>query len=504
MNDLCFSPVSRRRFLAAGAAWLGAGLVGRAADERRGKTISIFHTTDLHGHILPTKTYDGLGDVGGIARCVTQIRRWKKELPDSLLVDIGDVYQGTPIGLNTSGKVMIELFNKLGYDAWALGNHDFDWGRGIVEGALGFSKCGILTGNLKIDGHLPGEATGVWEKVRPWAVKEVGGFRIGMVGLLTPGLPYWLTPATLGGVEVQNPVDSLRRSVDEMRAEKPDAIVVLGHMGWRTQDDFANPIREALRQVEGVDVFLAGHTHQDQPSWMTGRTLCTQASYYGIHCGRVDLTFDLESRKLIDRRAFTVLMDSRFDLDPVVVEIAKPELAKADQQMKRKVCTVKTEIPAEGVAPLLCEAFSAALTKAGTPVDGVFHGTFGKAPITAGDKTVADCWVLLPYENGLAVADLTTADLVTVVAEDRGNRILWPFELELSPSGEVKKFLFKGEPVDPAKRYRIAFNTYDGQSGGQSLMRLSEILVRPESERQEPQVSTRQALIDYLLDRGEI
>jgi len=504
MEDACFVPLSRRRFLAASGAWLGGGLIGNAAAERRGKTISILHTTDLHGHILPTVTYEGLGDVGGFARCATQIRRWRKEFPDSLLVDIGDVYQGTAIGLNTGGKVMIELFNKLGYDAWVLGNHDFDWGREIVEGALALSTPGILTGNLRIDGKTTGNAAGVWQKVKPWTIKEIGGFRIGLVGVITPGLPFWLTPKTLGGVEALSPVESLRRSVNEMKAEKADAIVVLGHMGWRFQDDFANPIREMLGQVEDVDVYLAGHSHQDQPSWMTGRVLCSQANYYGIHCGRVDLTFDLESRKLIDRRAFTVLMDSRFDLDPLVIEVAKPELAKAEEQMKRKVCTVKREIPADGVAPLLCEAFAAALLKNGTTVDGVFHGTFGKEPIEAGEKTVGDCWKILPYENGLVVAELTAAELIGIVVEDGGTRLLWPFEIELGDGGKAKRFVFNGQPVDESKRYRIAFNTYDGQSGGRRLMKLKEILLRAESKRQEIDLGTRQALVDYLLDKGEI
>lgn len=503
MKDVCFSPISRRRFLASGGAWLGAGLFADAAMERRAKTVSILHTTDLHGHILPTVTYEGLGDVGGLARCATQIRRWRQEFPDSLLVDVGDVYQGTAVGLNTGGKVMIELFNKLGYDAWVLGNHDFDWGREILEGALSLSKPGVLTGNLRIDGKSAGEAGGVWQKVKPWTIREVGGFRIGLVGVITPGLPFWLTPKTLGGVEALSPVESLRRSVAEMKAEKADAIVVLGHMGWRFQDDFANPIREMLGQVEDVDIYLAGHSHQDQPSWMSGRVLCSQANYYGIHCGRVDLTFDLESRKLIDRRAFTVLMDSRFDLDPLVIEVAKPELAKAEEQMKRKVCTVKTGIAPDGVAPLLCTAFAAALQKNGTTVDGVFHGTFGKEPIEAGEKTVEDCWKILPYENGLVVAELTAAELIEIVEEDGGNRLLWPFEIELA-DGKAKRFTLRGEPVDASKRYRIAFNTYDGQSGGRRLMKLNEILLRPESRRQEIDLGTRQALIDYLLDKGGI
>lgn len=504
MKDTCFTAVSRRRFLAAGGAWLGASLTAPAAAERRGKTISIFHTTDLHGRIVPTETYDGLGDVGGFARCATQIRRWRKEFPDSLLVDVGDVYQGTAVGLNTGGKIMIELFNKLGYDAWALGNHDFDWGRPGLEAVLGASKSNVLSGNLRIEGHPPGVPGGLWEKVKPWMVKEVGGFRIGLVGIITPGLPYWLTPDTMGGVEVLNPVDSLRQSIEEMRVEKPDAIVVLGHLGWRAQDDFANPVRKMLLDVEGVDVLLAGHTHQDQPSWMTGRVLCTQAGYYGIHCGRVDLTFDKESRKLLERRAFTVLMDSRFDLDKEVMDHAKPALAKADEEMKKKVCTVKATIPPEGVAPLLCQAFAASLEKAGSPVEGVFHGTFGKDPIEAGEKTVEDCWKLLPYENGLIVAELTPAELVTVASEDRGKRLLWPFDLELSPAGETKRFLFQGQPVDPSRRFRIAFNTYDGQSAGQTLMRLNEILMRPECRRREVPVATRQALIDYLVEKKEI
>ena len=498
MQDHVFTAVSRRRFLATGGALLGSSLFADAASLRHGKTISILHTTDLHGHILPTENYDGFGDLGGFARCATQIRRWRKELPDSLLVDVGDVYQGTQASLQNEGKLMIELFNKLGYDAWVLGNHDFDWGRGVAEGTLELSKSPVLTANLSVDGKVPTEAGGVWKKVRPWMVREVGGFRIGLIGLITPGLPAWLTPATLGGIAPLDPVESLKQCLKEIQAEKPDAVVVLGHMGWRFQDDFANPVREILAGSEGVDVYLAGHSHQDQPSWMTGRVLCSQANYYGIHCGRIDLTFDVESRKLLERRAFTVLMDSRFELDPEVMEVSKADLAKADQEMKRKVCTVKTPIKGgargSGTSELFCKAFAEALKKAGTPVDGVFHGVFGKEGIPAGDLTVEDCWKLLPYENGLLVADLTAAELFDILAEDDKQRTLWPFETATDGTG----LLLQGKPLEAGKRYRIAFNTYDGQSGGRRLPKLHEILNRPDSKRTETKVAARPALIDFL------
>ena len=508
MKDHCFSVLSRRSFLAASGAFLGTSAFANAAAIRRGKTISILHTTDLHGHIVPTENYDGLGDLGGFARCATQIRRWRKELPDSLLVDIGDVYQGTPESLQTGGKIMIELFNRLGYDTWVLGNHDLDWGREAAEAALAASKCGVLTGNLKVDGKSPAAAGGVWDKVRPWSVREVGGFRIGLIGLITPGLPHWLTPATLGGIAAFDPIESLRTSMAEIQAEKPDAIVVLGHMGWRFQDDFANPVRELLQAVEGVDVYLAGHSHQDQPSWMSGGVLCSQASYHGIHCGRIDLTFDRDSRKLLERRAFTVLMDSRFELDPEVMDCARPELDKAAVEMKRKVCTVKQPVEGGGknsaVSKLFCEAFAAALGKSGRPVDGVFHGTFGKDDIPAGDLAVADCWKLLPYENGLITAELTASELTDIVTEDKGTRTLWPFEIKRDGSGAVASLHLQGQPLDPAKRYRIGFNTYDGQSGGRTLPLLHDILNRPASNRTETKVAAREALIEFLNGKGEI
>ena len=90
--------------------------------------ISILHTTDLHGHILSTSDYDGTADRGGLARCVTQIRRWQRQNPNSVLIDVGDVYQGTDVSLRNKGELMIDLFNHLKYDAWVIGNHEFDWG----------------------------------------------------------------------------------------------------------------------------------------------------------------------------------------------------------------------------------------------------------------------------------------------------------------------------------------------------------------------------------------
>src|SRR2546423_5190331 len=119
---------SRRDFL-KGLARVGAmtfladGLAAAGGSASDTVTISILHTTDLHGHILPTSDYHGNANCGGFARCASQIRHWRRQNKNSILIDIGDVYQGTEVALRTKGELMIDLFNHLNYDAWIIGNH---------------------------------------------------------------------------------------------------------------------------------------------------------------------------------------------------------------------------------------------------------------------------------------------------------------------------------------------------------------------------------------------
>ncbi len=514
---------SRRQFLRSAALTAGAaagldltGFPARAAERaaRRGraKTISIFHTTDLHGRILPTSTYDGLDDVGGFARVASCLRRWRQECPDSLTVDVGDVVQGTAVSIHSGGRLMIDLFNRLGYDAWTLGNHDFDWGPEKTEALLADSACPVLTANLERGGSRPGGFTGAWDKVKPWTIREVGGFRIGLIGLITPGLPFWLAPETLGGVAPLDPAETLVRAVAEVRGEKVDAVVVTGHMGWRFNDDYANPVRTVLRDLKGVDIYLAGHSHQNQPSWMLHDVLCSQASYFGIHCGRIDLTFDLATRKLVDRKAFTLLMDDRFPLDPLVLQLARPDLAASEAELAREVATVSNRISGKGrnsgLARLICQCGADELAKQGSRVDGVFHGTFGSGDLEPGTLTVGDCWKIIPYENMLVTAELTAAELAAVLAEDGkirdSDRTLWPFEVTRDGQGQITRIALDGVVVAADRRLTIAFNSYDAQSGGRRMMKTRDILAAPDAKRTTSAIDTRTALISGLLDRGTI
>src|SRR6266576_3749817 len=99
-----------------------------------------------------TADYNGNPNYGGLARCAAQIRRWRRQNTNSILIDVGDVYQGTDVSLRNKGELMIDLFNHLQYDAWVIGNHEFDWGIEPFTNALQRSSLPVLAANTILDG----------------------------------------------------------------------------------------------------------------------------------------------------------------------------------------------------------------------------------------------------------------------------------------------------------------------------------------------------------------
>src|SRR6266513_2701271 len=305
--------------------------------------ISILHTTDLHGHILPTSDYDGTADRGGLARCVTQIRQWRRQNPNSMLVDIGDVYQGTEVSLRNKGELMIDLFNHLKYDAWVIGNHEFDWGIEPFTNALQKSVMPVLGTNTILNGKSAGSSSDSqhpFAKVQPFVVKEIAGIKIAIIGITTPGMSFWLPREFTLGIDFQYPVESVRRAIAKANSDVVDAFVLTGHMGLKPRtggDDFANCVTALTSEFPEAAVFIAGHTHQSIPSRQTNGVLFTQADHFGIHVGRVDLLFDRNSKKLLGREAICELMDNRVHLDQVVISRAKSQIAESDAALAQPI-----------------------------------------------------------------------------------------------------------------------------------------------------------------------
>jgi len=486
-------------------------------------TISIFHTTDLHGNILPTSTYDGVPNVGGLARCATQIHLWKRLNPHHVLIDAGDVYQGTQLGLSTEGRVMIDAFNHLNYDAWVIGNHEFDWGMDAVNAALTKSAMPVLCANSTLEGKPAGtleHPDHPLSRVQPYILKDVAGFKIGVIGVTTPGMPYWFHERFFKGFEFLDPIEPVRRALRELRALKADAVVIAGHMGLRRGgDDFANRTESLTKEFPEIVAFIGGHTHQDVPNETVNGVPFTQANYFGIHLGRLDITFDKASRRMKWAQPMTSLMDNRFAIDPAVLSLAQKDIDRADDILATPVGTLAETLSIDNeigrpsqVEELIAASIMEAMAKRDVTLDGVVHGLlFPDGDFPAGDKTIGDLWSIMPFENQVVTARLNREELTAILHEvftNWSSRSLMGMTVDVEGRGRnlhIKQIYDRdGRPLHARNRYTVAFNSYDAQSGGRRYMILREILRRPTSQMQMHPVQTREALIDYFTARDAV
>jgi 2',3'-cyclic-nucleotide 2'-phosphodiesterase (5'-nucleotidase family) len=260
-------------------------------------------------------------------------------------------------------------------------------------------------------------------------------------------------------------------------------------------------------------VFIAGHTHQLVPSRLTNGALLTQADHFGIYAGRVDLTFDRESKKLLNRQANCELMDSRVRLDHTVLSRAKSQLDESNAALAEPIGELADTLRARGrpgtpcdIEQLIGAAVTEALRERQVTIDGVFHGVFDEnGALFAGKVTINDVWRVIPYENFLVTALLMPEEIRAVMEEAYASheaRNLMGFEIVAPGRGFDRRIvsmsLSDGRRLERDRRYVIAFNSFDSRSGGYHFMKLRAFLERPETNCTFHPVQTRDALIEYF------
>src|SRR5204863_714911 len=249
---------------------------------------------------------------------------------------------------------MIDLFNYLKYDAWVVGNHEFDWGIEPFERALERSTMPVLAANTLLQGKPTGEFLDTKHplaRLQPFMLKEIRGIKLAIIGVTTPGMLFWFRPEFARGIDFQHPIEPVRRAIVKAKSQGAAAVVLTGHMGLKPRsggDDFANTVMALTSEFPEVAAFIAGHTHQAIPSRLTNGVLFTQADHFGIHVGRVDLVFDRNSRKLLHREAICESMDSRVNPDQVVLSRAGSQLAESQASLAQPIGELAETLHARG------------------------------------------------------------------------------------------------------------------------------------------------------------
>ena len=271
-----------------------AALWSPLLEPARGETlITVLHTNDTHSQIDPIldndKNYPGKG---GVARRATLVKRIRKENPNTLMLDGGDVLQGTPYFNFYRGEVEYKAMSLIGYDAGTLGNHEFDNGVEALAKALQFANFDVISTNYDVRGSA------LEKKVKTHAVKVLGGVRVGLFGMgISPkGL---ITPENFKPLQYLDPVRTARGVVKLLREQEKCTLVLgMSHLGYyknpQDPDDVGDT--QVAAQVDGIDFIASGHTHtfmekpvvQKTPNG--GDTVIFQVGRSGIYVGRVDFT----------------------------------------------------------------------------------------------------------------------------------------------------------------------------------------------------------------------
>ncbi|TYQ28410.1 multifunctional 2',3'-cyclic-nucleotide 2'-phosphodiesterase/5'-nucleotidase/3'-nucleotidase [Pseudanabaena sp. UWO311] len=212
-------------------------------------SLRILHTNDHHAHLEPVKYGDRL--LGGIARrrtLIDQIRTESKNNQEPLLLlDAGDIFQGTLYFNQYLGQADLDFYNALAYDAGTIGNHEFDRGQQVLADFISKAKFPIISANIDIAPESP-----LYGKVSPWHVLDMQGEKIGMFGLTTPDTAIL---ASVGdGVKFTDPIAAARKSVLALKQQGINKIVALTHIG------FDNDVLLA-QKVSDIDIIIGGHSH---------------------------------------------------------------------------------------------------------------------------------------------------------------------------------------------------------------------------------------------------
>jgi 5'-nucleotidase len=253
--------------------------------------ITILHTNDTHSQIDPLPANDGqYPNKGGVARRATLVKRIRKENPNTLLVDAGDVFQGTPYFNFYKGEVEYKAMSLIGYDVVTLGNHDFDNGVDALAAAMKFAAFEFVSCNYDVTG------TSLERRVKPYVVRVLGGVRVGLFGMgVSPA--NLITPENFRGVKYNDPVRSARDTVATLRGRERCTLVVgMSHLGYFPEAKEGQVgDSQVAAAVDGIDFIASGHTHtfMKQPAITKtpsgGNTIIFQVGRSGIYVGRVDM-----------------------------------------------------------------------------------------------------------------------------------------------------------------------------------------------------------------------
>lgn len=309
--------INRRSFIKQVGGFSAAAALGTLpfqVDAKNKKVkLTILHTNDVHSRIEPFPMdggkYQGLG---GVARRSTLINKIREQEEHLLLLDAGDMFQGTPYFNLFGGKLELDLMTKLGYDAGTFGNHEFDNGLDGLVKYLDHAKFPFLTANYDFKGTV------LEGRTQDYTIFHKGGIKIGVFGLGVD-IEGLVDPNNFKGMKYLDPIEVSNKVVRILKEkQKCDLVICLSHLGYQYENDKVSDLILAAKTSD-IDLIIGGHTHTflNEPTLVTNlkgaKTVVNQVGFAGINLGRIDFIMEPGSKN-------KQMIASTYQVNPTIPE----------------------------------------------------------------------------------------------------------------------------------------------------------------------------------------
>ncbi len=497
--------------------------------------IIVLFTNDMHGGIARTEAGfinpdfpPMLGNGPAVINYVKKIRQSANENNwGFLLLDAGDIFQGTPVGTLTKGKAVIDFMNLAQYDVMAIGNHDFDMGWQNLNGLSQQANFPFLGANLfrKSTGKIV-------EFAKSYIIKEIEGIKIGIVGVCTSVTPDMSFPKHVEDIEFRPEVPSLKTNIKKLQDMGINFIIAVNHT-WipyypeegyaellekeSAGDDFSGTgvtSQEIAHAVPGIDVMFSGHVHKGfNKPWEEPKThtLIFQNYANGSNLGHVNFYIHRKTGTLAgydfvsDDGALLTLFEDEFRLDSTAHRIINNWVKKSEIGFDDVIGTAVARFArsSSGESPMGNLVIDA--TRIQSQADIAFTNFGGiRSDISSGPITPRKIFSIMPFGNRIVIMKVTGKFLRNLI-EDRvsgsshgmacsGCKLV--IDRTKANGQRIKEFYINGKPVDDSKLYKLAVSDYlaEGNSGYDRLLDVESKNINYTG------IMIRQALIDYIKD----
>jgi len=386
--------------------------------------IYVLHWNDGHGHLGYNEAFwldrdfpPTLANARALAYMVRQYRkRAEKEGALVLVLDAADYFQGDPLGELTRGKLYMQVMNYIGVDVGAVGNHDFDFGRDILDSLGKWANFPLVAANL-VDtaGNPPSFA-------RPYVVIDTMGVRILIFGLITHWLKGMVPPQNMADLKVKWEYSFVKEFVPKVRRkEKPDIVIGLTHVGFRHDKRDADSVR-------GIDLIVGGHSHTGIISPHFSRlnsTAIVQAYSHLANLGVVEILYDRKNRVILNITGKIITMtEERVPSDPYIDSLLNVWEAKVDSIYGVVIAKALGDFTRGGftessMGNLITDAMrwyvTDILKERNLPVVAIYNAAGIRDNFKTGPITRRDIYKALPFPNTLMYGYVSGKDLEKVL-----------------------------------------------------------------------------------------